>query len=81
MTRVEIVVGSTVGLPDAKDFAGASGRYACADGTGAFAVLRRIVDHGYDHPGTWVTLVCADEAAARAYRFEWNMWYTERKPD
>lgn len=81
MTRVEITVGSICALPAAEDFDGSLDRYGCADGAASYAVLRRIMDYGYDHPGTCVTLVCANEAVARAYRFQWNMWFAERKSD
>ena len=26
-------------------------------------------------------LVCADEDVYRAYSFQWNMWFAERKPE
>lgn len=81
MTRVEIVVGCICTLPAAEAFDGSFDRYGCASGGTSYAVLRHIMDYGYEHPGTRVTLVCADETVARAYRFQWNMWFAERKPD
>lgn len=81
MTHVEITTGSICALPAAERFDGSCDRYGCADGAASYAVLRRIVDYGYDHPGACFTLVCADETVAAAYRFQWNMWFAERKPD
>ena len=33
-----------------------------------------------EHPAH-VRLVCADEAVYKAYSFQWNMWFAERKPE
>ena len=48
----------------------------------AYRVLRAVMDYGYAHDRpARVRLVCADEAAYRAYSFQWNMWFAERKPE
>lgn len=80
--NVEITVGSTVSLPDAAGFDGSSLCLACLDANIAYRVLRRIMDYSYEHPEIpQVMLVCTNEEVAAAYRFQWNMWYAERKPD
>ena len=39
------------------------------------------MDYGYEHERpSRVRLVCADETAYKAYTFQWNMWFAERKP-
>ena len=84
---VEILRGETAALPAAERAAellaqsGDALTLACADGANAYAVLRTVMDYGYAHGRpALVRLVCADEAAYKAYRFQWNMWYAERKP-
>lgn len=48
----------------------------------AAAVLRAVTDLLYDRPeAESLRILCGDEAAFRAYRFHWNMWYAEHKPD
>lgn len=88
--RVDIVRGDTAALPAAEEAAplleacGETLALACTDGEmkSAYRVLRTVMEHGYDHPlPAAVRLVCADEAVYKAYRFQWNMWYAERKPD
>lgn len=80
--NVEITVSSTLGLPDAAGFDGSRLCLACLDANIAYLVLRRIMDYSYEHPDMpSVTLVCANEEVAAAYRFQWNMWYAERRPD
>ena len=45
-------------------------------------VLRAIMDYGYEHERpAHVRLVCADEVVYKAYSFQWNMWFAERKPE
>ena len=79
---VEITVGSTAGLPDAASFDGGATTLACPDKDASYRVLRSVMDYSYDHPElSCVTLVCASEEIAASYRFQWNMWYAERKPD
>ena len=31
--------------------------------------------------GDSLTLACTDEAVYKAYSFQWNMWFAERKPE
>lgn len=48
----------------------------------AAAVLKAATDLLYDHPESErLDVLCGDEAAYRAYRFHWNLWYAERKPE
>ena len=48
----------------------------------AYRVLRAIMDYGYEHESpSRVRLICADETAYKAYSFQWNMWFAERKPE
>ena len=43
---------------------------------------RAVTDLLYDRPeAESLRILCGDEAAFRAYRFHWNMWYAEHKPD
>ena len=79
---VKITVGNTLGLPDASTFDGSAATLSCPDKDAAYRVLRSIMEYGYDHPQPHcVTLICANEEIASAYRFQWNMWYAEYKPD
>lgn len=49
---------------------------------GAYAVLRMTADFLYDHPEMEaVQLLCAGEACYQAYRFQWNMWFAQSKPE
>ena len=51
-------------------------------GTAAQAVLKAVTDVLYDHPeAERLTIFCADEPSWRAYRFHWNLWYAEFKPE
>lgn len=86
---VEILRGEIAALPPCADAAallpraGEALTLACTDAAlkSAWKVLRTVMDYGYEHPSpARVTLVCADEAVYRAYRFQWNMWFAERKP-
>ena len=48
----------------------------------AQTVLRAVTDVLYDHPeAESLTIRCGDESSWRAYRFHWNLWYAERKPE
>ena len=48
----------------------------------AQAVLRAVTDVLYDHPeAERLTILCGDDESWRAYRFCWNLWYAERKPE
>ena len=48
----------------------------------AHVALRTIVEFCYEHPQPEeVRMVCFDERTYRAYRFDWNLWYAERKPE
>lgn len=87
---VEILRGDTAALPSCErapellPFSADVLTLACTDGSlnAAYRVLRAVMDYGYAHD--WparVRLVCADEAAYRAYSFQWNMWFAERKPE
>lgn len=88
---VDILRGDIAALPSA-DRAGellpaAEGdslTLACMSGElkSAYRVLRAVMDYGYEHgrPAR-VRLVCADEDVYRAYSFQWNMWFAERKPE
>ena len=85
---VEILRGDTAALPAAEHASalltdcGNALSLACADAASAYAVLRTVMDHSYTHAQpALVRLVCADETVCRAYRFQWNMWYAERKPE
>lgn len=87
---VEILRSDTAALPAAEraaELLASSGEtlsLACTDGEmkSAYTVLRTVMDHGYAHDSpALVRLVCADEAVYKTYRFQWNMWYAERKPD
>ena len=56
---------------------------ACTDDDlkAAYRVLRAIMDYGYEHEKpSCVRLICADTAVCKAYSFQWNMWFAERKP-
>lgn len=86
---VEVLRGDTAALPAAEraaellDACGDVLTLACTAGDmkSAYAVLRAVMDHGYAHDfPALVRLVCADEAVYKTYRFQWNMWYAERKP-
>lgn len=40
------------------------------------------MNYSYEHERpAHVRLVCADEAVYKAYSFQWNMWFAERKPE
>lgn len=85
---VEILCGDIAALPAAEHAAelltdcGNTLSLACADAASAYAVLRTVMDHSYTHAQpALVRLVCADEAVYKSYRFQWNMWYAERKPE
>lgn len=87
---VDIVRGDIAALPAAEEAAallegcGETLTLACTDGElkSAYRVLRTVMDYGYAHElPARVRLVCADEAVYKSYRFQWNMWYAERKPD
>lgn len=87
---VEILRGDHSALPDAERAAELlpSGcevlSLACADPdmAHAYRVLRTVMEYGYEHerPAT-VRLLCADEAVYKSYRFQWNMWFAEHKPE
>lgn len=84
---VEILRGDTDALPAAERAAelltncGEALTLACTDAASAYSILRTVMEHSYEHSSpALVRLVCADETAYRAYRFQWNMWYAERKP-
>ena len=56
---------------------------ACTGGdlNAAYRVLHAIMDYGYEHEQpSHVRLICADEAAYKAYSFQWNMWFAAEKP-
>ncbi len=86
--KVELLSGSAAGLPPAdraaqllREDAPDPLSLACADASAAYAVLRTVMDYGYEHDAPAVVrLVCTDDAVYKAYRFQWNMWYAERKP-
>ena len=47
---------------------------------GSYAVLRAAADFLYSHPALRrLELCCAGEDCWRTYRFQWNMWFAERK--
>ena len=46
------------------------------DGTGKVVALPDV-----DFGPARVRLVCADKDVYRAYTFQWNMWFAERKPE
>lgn len=51
-------------------------------GRTAQAVLEAVMKVLYEHPeAESLTVVCGDEATWKAYRFCWNLWYAERKPE
>lgn len=87
---VEIVCGGTAALPPADRAAALlpltaddTLTLACTNGDpkAAYRVLRAVMDYGYEHERpSRVRLVCADETAYKAYTFQWNMWFAERKP-
>ena len=87
---VEITRGDIAALPSSDRAAellpltyGDTLTLACMDGDlkAAYRVLRAIMDYGYEHEQpSRVRLVCADEAAYRAYSFQWNMWFAAEKP-
>ena len=88
---VDILRGDIAALPSADRAEellpaaeGDSLTLACTDGElkSAYRVLRVIMDYGYEHEHpVHVRLVCADEAVYKAYSFQWNMWFAERKPE
>lgn len=87
---VEILRGDTAALPSCErapellPFSADVLTLACTDSglSDAYRVLRAVIDYGYAHDRpARVRLVCADEAAYRAYSFQWNMWFAERKPE
>ena len=85
---VEITSGRTAGLPAAERAAellpscGEKLTLAVSDPASAYTVLRTVMDYSYTHDlPRLVRLVCADDAVYRACRFQWNMWYAERKPE
>ena len=87
---VEILRGDTAALPSCErapellPFSADVLTLACTDSglSAAYRVLRAVMDYGYAHDRpARVCLVCADEAAYRAYSFQWNMWFAERKPE
>ena len=48
----------------------------------AQTVLRAVMDVLYNHPeAESLTILCGDGESWRAYRFCWNLWYAEHKPD
>ena len=87
---VEILRGETAALPIAERAAEllpcalhSTLSLACEDSDlrSAYRVLRTVMDYGYAHgQPSCVRLVCADEAVYKAYFFQWNMWFAERKP-
>ena len=84
---VEIISGETADLPAAECAAellpsgGDTLILAASDAASAYTVLRTVMDYGYEHDlPRLVRLVCADDAVYRAFLFQWNMWYAERKP-
>ena len=85
---VKILCGDTAALPAAERAAellpncGEILSLACADAASAYSVLRTVMDHSYAHAQpALVRLFCANETVCRAYRFQWNMWYAEHKPE
>ena len=87
---VEILRGDTAALPSCErapellPFSADVLTLACTDSglSAAYRVLRAVMDYGYAHDRpARVRLVCADEAVYRAYSFQWNMWFAERKPE
>ena len=53
-----------------------------APAAGAYTVLKAAVDFLYDHPALRrLELRCAGVDCWRSYRFQWNMWFAERKED
>lgn len=87
---VTILRGDIAALPTAEKAAellehgGETLTLACTDAEfkSAYRVLRTVMEHGYEHPlPAHVRLVCTDDAVYKAYRFQWNMWYADRKPD
>ena len=86
--QVEILRGETSGLPAAGHAAALLGEdvgtltLSCTDASEAYTVLRTIMTYSYTHAlPSVVRLICADDTVYRAYRFQWNMWYAERKPE
>ena len=86
---VEILRGDTAALPSCErapellPFSADVLTLACTDSglSAAYRVLRAVMDYGYAHDRpARVRLVCADEAAYRAYSFQWNMWFAAEKP-
>jgi len=50
--------------------------------TAAQSVLKAVTDVLYDHPeAESLTIFCTDDPSWRAYRFYWNLWYAEFKPE
>ena len=88
---VEIICGDISALPSSDRAAellpltdGDTLTLSCTDSDlkAAYRVLRAIMDYGYEHERpAHVRLVCADEAVYKAYSFQWNMWFAERKPE
>ena len=87
---VEITRGDIAALPSSDRAAellpltdGDTITLACTNGDlkAAYRVLRAIMDYGYEHEQpSRVRLICADEAAYKAYSFQWNMWFAAEKP-
>lgn len=50
-------------------------------GRAAPAVLKAVMDFLYGHPeAEGLEILCAGEAAYRAYSLHWNIWYAPYKP-
>ena len=87
---VEIICGDIAALPSSDHATellpltdGDTLTLSCTDGDlkVAYRVLRAIMDYGYEHEQpSRVRLICADEAAYKAYSFQWNMWFAAEKP-
>ena len=77
---VEITRGDIAALPSS-DRAAELLPLTDGDLKAAYRVLRAIMDYGYEHEHpSRVPLICADEAAYKAYSFQWNMWFAAEKP-
>ena len=73
---VDILRGDIAALPSAGR---AEELLPAADGD---SLTLACTDYGYEHERpAHVRLVCADEAVYKAYSFQWNMWFAERKPE
>lgn len=86
---IDILRGEIAALPRCEDAAmllpqsGEILTLACTDAAlqSAWHTLRTLMDYGYTHTcPAHITLICADDAVYKAYRFQWNMWFAERKP-